>query len=207
MARKHSLSDLIQEEAQKFTPSEGESAIEVTAQAVVEDAATPEEITQQTPEASATKRSTTTKADLEVTIKELQTSLAASQKSLAASQKNEKALQAQIVDLQSALAEQQASVEKVTKELFETKKTALQLAEANSQLIEESKSLQKEQESLIEASKSLKQEHAIQIQKQQEQKSFKPIVNYKKSHRSPEHMPVQQTDAQEDFSANTWLYD
>ncbi|AUT00992.1 hypothetical protein CLI64_11590 [Nostoc sp. CENA543] len=185
MARKQSLSDLIQAEAQKFEPSAGEPTIEVSAQAVEED-------TKPTAEASATKRSNPTKADLEVTIKELQADLAASQQ-------NEKTLQQEIANLQSALAEQKATVERVTKELHETKQTALQLAEANSQLIEENKSVKQEQEA--------------QLQKQQEKEKAKqpkphqPVL-YRKSHRTPEQYPVVQTnESKDDFSSNTWLYD
>jgi chromosome segregation ATPase len=200
MARKQSLSDLIQEEAQKFTPTGDESAIEVTAEAVTEDTETSVDSSKQTPEPSATKRTNPTKADLEVTIKELQTSLAASQA-------HEKTLEQQIVELQSALAEQQTSVERLTKELYDTKKTALQLAEANSQLIEESQTLKQEQEALKEATKAAKQEAQVAIQKQPEPKSYKPVLSYRKSHRTPEQMPVQQSEAQDDFSANTWLYD
>lgn len=196
MARKHSLSDLIQEEAQKFTPTADESAIEVTAEAVTEDTETPADSSKQIPEPSATKRTNPTKADLEVTIKELQTSLAASQA-------HEKTLEQQIVELQSALAEQQTSVERLTKELYDAKKTILQLAEANSQLIEESQTLKQEQE----ASKAAKQQAQVAIQKQPEPKSYKPVLSYRKSHRTPEQMPVQQSEAQDDFSANTWLYD
>lgn len=192
MARKQSLSDLIQAEAQKFDPSQGESAIEVTAQTVAEEIATPQENNQSTSETSTTKRSNPTKADLEVTIKELQTSLTVSEQ-------NEKALQQQIVDLQSALAAQKSSLEKVTKELSETKQTALQLAEANSQIIEENKAFKQAQETQIQQQKT--------TEKTKEQKSHQPVL-YRKSHRTAEQFPVvQPTESKDDFSANTWLYD
>lgn len=186
MARKQSLSDLIQEEAQKFNPSEGEPAIEVNAQAVVEEeATTPDETSQQPLEIPTNKRTNPTKADLEAIIKELKASLETSQQ-------NEKALQQQIADLQSALTEQQASVERVTKELDDAKKTVLQLAEANSQLIEENK--------------SLKEKPQPPVHKPQEQPSYKPVT-YRKSHRITENLPTQPNESPEDFSANTWLYD
>ncbi len=60
-----SVSDLLQEEAQKFTPSEDESAIEVTAEAVNEQntPAVEEDAPTQTPEQStASKRTIPTKA-------------------------------------------------------------------------------------------------------------------------------------------------
>lgn len=192
MPRKQNLSDLIQEEAQKFTPSAGETAIEVTDQEVVEETSTTPEESEQTLEATATKRSTPTKADLEATIKELQASL---QKS----EQQEKSLQQKIDDLQSALSEQKSSVKKLTKELDETKKTALQLAEANSQLIEEQKSLALAQE------KELLEKEQLEKQRQ-EKESYKP-VHYRKSHRLPEKYPTQQIETNDDFSSNTWLYD
>ncbi|MBD2440103.1 hypothetical protein [Nostoc sp. FACHB-110] len=183
MARKQNLSDLIQEEAQKLTPNSAkdEGAIEVPAVPVVEETTATEESTAET----SAKRNTPTKADLEATIKDLQTTLEKNQAT-------EKDLQKQIKELKSALAEQQTSVERLTQELEETKKTALQLAEANSQLIEENKALQQPKTSIV---------------KQQPKESYKPVVDYRKSHRSPERLPDMPAETKDDFAANTWLYD
>ncbi|WP_066381647.1 hypothetical protein [Anabaena sp. CA = ATCC 33047] len=186
MPKKHSLSDLIQEEVQKFNPSEGESAINVNAVEVAEDnAATPEETSQPIAETLTNKRSNPTKADLEATIKQLQASLETSQQ-------NEMSLKQKKLELESALAQQKAAVERITKELYEAKQTALQLAEANSQLIEENQ--------------SLKQKPPTPTPKQPEQPTYKPVT-YRKSHLTPEKLPVQPTESQDNFSANTWLYD
>ncbi len=203
MPRKQNLSDLIQEEAQKFTPSAGEDAIEVTAQTVTEETAvTPEE--PPTPEENGAKRST--KADLEATIKELQASLKKSEQ-------QEKTLQQTIEELQAALSEQKSSVNKLTKELEETKKTALQLAQANSQLIEEHKSLalaqEKEQQAKLQQEKQ--QQEKLQQEQLQKQKDIYKPVPYRKSTRLPDNRPTQpnQTtnEIKDDFASNTWLYD
>jgi len=184
MARKQNLSDLIQEEAQKLTPNRAkdEGAIEVPAVEVAEQtAATNEEAVTET----SAKRNTPTKADLEATIQDLKTTLEKNQAT-------EKALQKQIKELQSALSEQQTSVERLTKELDETKKTALHLAEANSKLIEENKALQQPKASIV---------------KQQPKESYKPVVDYRKSHRSPDILPNMPAETKDDFASNTWLYD
>jgi hypothetical protein len=217
---KKRLSDLIQEEAQKLTPNENESVIEVTAQEVTEQdtsdaAASPT----QTPEPTAAKRTIPTKADLEIIIKELK-------ETLEKKQDKEKYLQQQIADLQSSVSEQKASTEKLTKELQEAKKAAIHLAEANSQLIEENNSLkqEKEQELLRQEKEQelLKQEKEQELLKQekenkllQQEKDNKSAIQvkekydpmgYRKSHRVPEHLLERQKE-EDDFAANTWLYD
>ncbi|MEJ1930980.1 hypothetical protein WDZ92_12030 [Nostoc sp. NIES-2111] len=204
MPRKQNLSDLIQEEAQKFTPSADEAAIEVTAQAVTEETAVTPEESQET-EANGAKRGVPTKADLEATIKELQISLKKSEQ-------QEKTLQQKIEELQSALSEQKSSVKKLTKELEETKKTALQLAQANSKLIDEHKALviaqEKEQLEKLEQEK-LQLEKLQQEKLQQEKQSYKPVP-YRKSTRLPDNrptQPLQPIETKDDFASNTWLYD
>lgn len=186
MARKQqSISDLIQEEAQKLTPNSAvdEAAIEVTSVPVAEQTTSAEaELPTETAESTSAKRNTPTKADLEATITDLKTTLEKNQAT-------EKALQKQIKDLQSALSKHQAAVESLTKELEETKQTALQLAQANSQLIEENKALQQPQQSIVKQSKA-----------------YNPI-DYRKSHRSPERLPDMPAETKDDFAANTWLYD
>ena len=108
------LTELLQEEAQKFTPVEGEPLIEVTAKTI--------------------ETTTYTKTNLETTVKELQ-------EIIGKLQQKELDLQQQITDLKIALSEKQVFSEKLTTELYEAKQTALQLADSNSKLIEESKAL------------------------------------------------------------------
>lgn len=180
MAKKN-LSDLLQEEAQKFTPQVGDTAIEVTAQAVVEEHFSTTE--DSTP--AANRRTNPTKADLEVTIKELTTTLEKSQK-------KEVSLREQISDLKADLSTQNTLVERLTTELHETKKTALQLAESNSQLIAEIEVLKKPQEPVKETAKQISKSLSI---------------NPKKSYRSPERLQELPNQANDDFANNTWLYD
>ncbi|MDZ7952941.1 hypothetical protein [Nostoc sp. DedQUE09] len=209
MARKQSLSDLLQEEAQKFTPPEGESAIEVTAEKIVEEQASDDEESLGQPlEPTSTKRTSPTKADLEATVKELTSNLETSHK-------KEASLEQEITDLQSKLSkqktfvsEQKSLLEQLTKELDETKKTALQLAEANSQLIEEINSLkQKAAQKTEEKSKLVvKETSAIKPVKDH----YNPL-NYKKSHRSSEtlaqNQPQNQPNEYPESSNEMWLLD
>jgi chromosome segregation ATPase len=206
-----SVSDLLQEEAQKFTPSEGESAIEVTAEAVTEQN---EPVAEEspTPEQSTTVRRTTpTKADLEVTINELK-------ESLEQSQKKEATLEKQVVDLQAAVAEQKALAKRMTKELDEAKKAAIHLAESNSQLIEEINSLKQEKESFTEANAKLVEQSKLEQSKQssalkQQKPIYQPVKsgyhqdNYKKSYRTSERLATTQPDEYEDTSSQMWLLD
>ncbi|MEH2226522.1 hypothetical protein [Nostoc sp.] len=212
MARKQSLSDLLQEEAQKFTPPEGESAIEVTAEKIVEEQASADEESLGQPlEPASTKRSPT-KADLEVTVKELTSNLETSHK-------KEASLGQEITDLQSKLSkqktfvsEQKSLLEQLTKELDETKKTALQLAEANSLLIEEINSFKKEAEQ--KAVQKAEEKSKLVVK---ETSAIKPVkdhynpLNYKKSHRSSETLaqaqPQNQPNVYPDSSNEMWLLD
>ncbi|MEH2092930.1 hypothetical protein [Nostoc sp.] len=207
MARKQSLSDLLQEEAQKFTPPEGESAIEVTAEAIAEEeASSDEESSAQTLDPTSTKRTSPTKADLEATVKELTINLEKSHK-------KEASLGQEIADLQSKLSKQQtlASEQKllaqqVIKELDETKKTALQLAEANSLLIEEINALKQTAEDKSKLAVAVKETSAIKPVKDH----YNPL-NYKKSHRSSETLaqaqPQNQPNEYPDSSNEMWLLD
>ncbi|MEH1922685.1 hypothetical protein [Nostoc sp.] len=207
MARKQSLSDLLQEEAQKFTPPEGESAIEVTAEKIVEEQASDDEESLGQPlEPTSTKRTSPTKADLEATVKELTSNLETSHK-------KEASLGQEITDLQSKLSkqktfasEQTSLLEQLTKELEETKKTALQLAEANSQLIEEIKTLKQAAEEKSQLAVAVKETSAIKPVKDH----YNPL-NYKKSHRSSEtlaqNQPQNQPNEYPDSSNEMWLLD
>ena len=206
MARKQSLSDLLQEEAQKFTPPEGESAIEVTAEKIVEEQASDDEESLGQPlEPASTKRSPT-KADLEVTVKELTSNLETSHK-------KEASLGQEITDLQSKLSkqktfvsEQKSLLEQLTKELDDTKKTALQLAEANSLLIEEINALKQTAEDKSKLAVAVKETSAIKPVKEH----YNPL-NYKKSHRSSEtlaqNQPQNQPNEYPDSSNEMWLLD
>ncbi|QXE24867.1 hypothetical protein B6N60_03577 [Richelia sinica FACHB-800] len=175
---KKRLADLLQEEAQKFTPNSDEPTIEVTAQAIVVDTITePETDTTSVSEAPAVKRANSQKAELEATIKELQ-------KTINTAQKQEIHFQEQINDLQAALSERDGLVEKLARELSEAKQTALQLADANSQLLEEIKALKEPKG------------HSKLIYKQ-------PT----KTHRNLPHITAPNNEPKEDFGSNTWLYD
>jgi chromosome segregation ATPase len=118
---KKNLTNLIQQEAQKFTPPTGEPVIEVTAQAVLETQTT---ITD-TPHSPNNK-------ELEAKIEELQ-------QIVATSKQKEANLKNKIKDLQITVTEKEALVERLMLELQETKQTALQLADSNSQLLAEIK--------------------------------------------------------------------
>jgi len=201
MAKKQSLSDLLQQEAQKFTSPEDESVIEVSAQEIAhEEATTDEESSPPIPEPTTIRRTNPTKADLEATVKELTSNLEKSHQ-------KEAALEQEIVDLKSKLSQQKTLVseqkilaEQLTKELDETKKTALQLAEANSKLIEEINALKQAAETKSQV--VAKQTSAIKPVKE----NYNPL-NYKKSHRSSEKLAERQTSTNDDFAENTWLYD
>lgn len=193
MAKK-SISDLLQEEAQKLTPTVEESAIEVEAVEIAEqETSADDETATLTPEPNSTRRTNPTKADLEVTIKELK-------ETLEQSHKKEKKFQQKITDLQSTLSEQQAVAERLTKELNEAKNTVLQLADANSKLIEENNSLKQEKENQA-AVKEKETKSSIQVREK-----YNP-VGYKKSHRISEKLPEYPKETNDDFSSNTWLYD
>ncbi|MBD2530664.1 hypothetical protein H6G97_14210 [Nostoc flagelliforme FACHB-838] len=208
MPRKQSLSDLLQEEAQKFTPTEGEPAIEITAEKVVveEQPSSDEESSAQTSEPDSNKRTSPTKADLEATVKELTANLEESHK-------KEASLEQEIVDLQSKLSkqktlvsEQKSLAQQVAKELEETKKTALQLAEANSQLIEEVNALKQTAEDKFKLAVAVKETSAIRPVKDH----YNPL-NYKKSHRSSETLaqaqPQNQPNEYPESSNEMWLLD
>ncbi|MBD2415827.1 hypothetical protein FACHB389_27330 [Nostoc calcicola FACHB-389] len=201
MAKKQSLSDLLQQEAQKFTSPEDESAIEVSAEEITqEDAATDEESSPQTVEPTTNRRTNPTKADLEVTIKDLTNNLEKSHQ-------KEASLEQEITDLKSKLSrqttlasEQKTIAQQLTKELDETKKTALQLAEANSLLIEEINALKQTAED--KSKLVVKETSAIKPIKEH----YNPL-NYKKSHRSSEKLAQHQPDESDDSSNQMWLLD
>ncbi|MHC5614920.1 MAG: hypothetical protein ACYTXA_29060 [Nostoc sp.] len=185
MARKQSLSDLLQEEAQKFTPSEGEPAIEVTAEKIAEDSSSDEESSTQTPDSTSTKRTSPTNVDLEETLKELTTNLETSHKKEASLGQEIANLQSKLSQQKTLASEQRLIAEELTKELDETKKTALQLAQANSQLIEEINALKQTAED--KSKLVVKETSAIKPVKEQ----YNPY-NHKKSHRPSERLAPNQ---------------
>lgn len=215
---KRRVADVLQEQTQKFTPEKSESAIEVSAEAIVEHAESSEELLTDTPEQTPARR-TPTKADLEAMVKELQ-------EKDERSRQREKQLQQENSDLQSALSgeqallsEQKTLVERLTKELYDAKKAALQLAEANSQLIEESKVIKKEKEKekesivvkqekqIIPASSYRKSYQALEKapQHQPEQNQFKPAASYyRKSYYSSQKPPQQQPEQHEFKPADSY---
>ncbi|MBW4673635.1 MAG: hypothetical protein KME52_06335 [Desmonostoc geniculatum HA4340-LM1] len=201
MAKKQSLSDLLQQEAQKITSPEDDSAIEVSAEEITqEDAATDEESSPQIAEPTTNRRTNPTKADLEVTIKDLTNNLEKSHQ-------KEASLEQEITDLKSKLSrqttlasEQKTIAQQLTKELDETKKTALQLAEANSLLIEEINALKQTAED--KSKLVVKETSAIKPIKEH----YNPL-NYKKSHRSSEKLAQNQPDESDDSSNQMWLLD
>ncbi|MEA5620175.1 hypothetical protein VB711_20335 [Cronbergia sp. UHCC 0137] len=182
------LTDLLQEESQKFTSIEGESTIDINAEAITEEDA---------PE-------TSTQINLELTVKELQQMIDKSQKqeldlqqqvsdlktAFDKSQKQEIVLQQQVINLQTALFEQKPLAERLTKELEEAKQTILQLVEANSKLIAEINDLRR-----------VKEPEAQPV------RAITKSINPKKSHRSPERLQERPTQSNENFADNTWLYD
>ncbi|AFZ58876.1 hypothetical protein H6G54_17485 [Anabaena cylindrica FACHB-243] len=185
MAKKN-LSDLLQEEAQKFTPQVGDTAIEVTAQKVEEDNSSPLE---EEPASTSNRRTTPTKADLEITIKELTATLEKVQK-------KEVSLKEQISDFKTDLSVQKALAERLNTELHETKKTALQLAESNSKLIAEINELKKVKEPVKETFIEPVKETSRSLS-----------INPKKSHRSAERLQEMPNQSNDNFADNTWLYD
>ncbi|WP_071190517.1 hypothetical protein [Trichormus sp. NMC-1] len=193
MAKKN-LSDLLQEEAQKFTPQVGDTAIEVTAQKVEEENSSPME---EEAASTSTKRTTPTKADLEATIQALTANLEKAQQ-------KEVSFKEHISDLKTDLSLQKALEERLTTELYETKKTALQLAESNSQLIEEINGLKKVKEPVKEP---VKETYKEPIRETYKETSRSLSINPKKSHRSPERLQEKPNQSNDNFADNTWLYD
>jgi chromosome segregation ATPase len=146
---KKRLSDLLQEEAHKSSPSDSESAIEVTATPVsstseeeteknvnleIEEAGSKSVQEESMPddESTSARRTYATKAELEVTVKELR-------EALEQANQTEASLQQKIADLQSTLAEHTELIDRLKKELQEAKQAAVHLAEANAKLMEEHK--------------------------------------------------------------------
>jgi translation initiation factor 2B subunit (eIF-2B alpha/beta/delta family) len=191
MPRKR-LTDLLQEETQKFTPSPDESTIEVTAKPVVETEISESE---EKPLETTAKSKTPTKADLEATIQNLQ-------ESLEKYQNQEISVQQEIAELKTALSEQKSLSEKLGKELYETKKTALKLAESNSKLIEEMEVLKNQ------AIKEPVKEPIKETIKEPVKETSKSLaVNPQKYYKTPTIITTKPGQTKDDFTDKTWLLD
>ncbi|QDL11566.1 hypothetical protein DP113_30140 [Brasilonema octagenarum UFV-E1] len=142
---KKRLSDLLQEEAQKLSPSEGETTIDVDAVAddnssTSSDSDTEnEEETQQAAETTTSKRTTPTKAELEATVKELK-------EALEKAQKKETSLVKQLKNTLEKTQQNQASVVNELKETME--KTQKKEASVVKQLKETLEKAQEKEASL-----------------------------------------------------------
>jgi hypothetical protein len=192
MVRKNAAK-AVQEETQKLIPLVNQSAIEVTAEEVTEEEImTTKNVSQQKSQENSVVDHTATMNNLEIQVAELKLSLQQSHE-------QEKNSHQQIVDLQSALYEKQVLIEKLTKELEEAKKAALNLAEVNSKLIAES---QAKNEAKPQKPTVTQPEKASAIQVKE---PYNP-VGYRKSYRVPDRL-VERQKPDDDFGANTWLYD
>ncbi|EFA73268.1 hypothetical protein CRD_01367 [Raphidiopsis brookii D9] len=187
MPRKR-LTDLLQEEVQKFTPPSDESVVETTAKKV--------------PDLELASNSTSDNSNGlhgGVTVQELQ-------ESLNRYHVRETAMQQEIGELKNALSEQRYLSEKLGKELYETKKTALKLAESNSTLIEENNQLKQQA-----AQQVIPNSTGESVQSTQPTKDVAKslIINPRKSYSPPEiFIDRSKVDTKkDDFSNNTWLYD
>ena len=177
MAKK-SLGDLLREEAQKPLELQDTQELpesptldvdEVVSDEFIEADETPSMLEQpleiaapETPSASYTSRTRTTKAELETMVSELR-------RTLQQVRRQEKSLQQQLTDLQSDLQEQKTLVaklqadlskgEQIKTELEQAKKVILQLSEANSN------SQKAEPSAKEKVEHSVKEKQNLQIQK------------------------------------------
>ncbi|MEA5569652.1 hypothetical protein [Calothrix sp. UHCC 0171] len=211
---KRQLTELIQDEAKKIPTPAQDSVIDVTATAVkaseqkedkeakISDIQAKTE-TENIEEEKNSKRTHPTKAELEVTVKELNELLTeASDRQIN--------LQQEIDKLQSTLSEQQAKANGLAKELQEAKTAAIHLADANSQLNAEINALKQEKA-------QFEQEKAqIALVQQTKQKpapeTYKPVLHHKKSYhafdrRPIEPLPTRESEEQKENSSPMWLLD
>lgn len=197
--QQNSISKLLQEEAQKSPPQEGETTIETTATPVdspngsVEQHNSHQAEEDSTPvvEQTTTRRTNPTKAELEVIKKELKNTVEQAQE-------NEASLKQQIVDLQSALSEQKESVEQLKKELNEAKQAAVYLAQNNSQLTEELNALK--QPTKVQPTKT-------QLTKAQPTQNTSAITYRKRYQRELQELPHEQPGGSVDDTSPMWLLD
>jgi len=196
MPRKR-LTDLLQEEVQKFTPDE--SVVETTAKKIP-DLELPEDGSNSVTIVSSNSTSDNSNGlHWGVTVQELQ-------ESLNRYHVRETAMQQELGELKNALSEQRSLSEKLGKELYETKKTALKLAESNSTLIEENNQLKQQT-----AQQVIPNSTGESVQSTQPTKDVAKslVINPRKSYSPPEiFIDKSKADTKkDDFSNNTWLYD
>ncbi|MFM7559465.1 hypothetical protein [Cylindrospermopsis raciborskii] len=196
MPRKR-LTDLLQEEVQKFTPDE--SVVETTAKKIP-DLELPEDGSNSVTIVSSNSTSDNSNGlHWGVTVQELQ-------ESLNRYHIRETAMQQELGELKNALSEQRSLSEKLGKELYETKKTALKLAESNSTLIEENNQLKQQT-----AQQVIPNSTGESVQSTQPTKDVAKslVINPRKSYSPPEiFIDKSKADTKkDDFSNNTWLYD
>ena len=188
MPRKR-LTDLLQEEVQKFTPPSGESVVETTAKKVPDLELA----------GDGSNSDNSNGPYWGVRVQELQ-------ESLDRYHVRETTMQQEIGELKNALSEQRSLSEKLGKELYETKKTALKLAESNSILIEENNQLKQQT-----AQQVTPNSRGESVQSTQPTKDVTKslVINPRKSYSPPEiFIDRSKVDTKrDDFSNNAWLYD
>lgn len=223
MAKKN-LSDLLQEEAQKFSPPEGETTIDVVAitdnnpsspsdndTGKEEGSAQLEEESKQAADSTTSKRTNPTKAELEATVKELKEALEKAQQketslvkdlkeTIEKAQQKEASFQQEVADLQSDLSKQKKLAAKLKTELDDAKQAAVHLAGANSKLTETITTLQQEKEK-TQSSQQKKEDN------QSSPKSIKSSISNRKSYHLPERQPVNKPEESVDNSSPMWLLD
>jgi chromosome segregation ATPase len=231
MVRKR-IADMLQEEAQKFIPTEGEPVIEVTAtpinspenngkesdDASVDTSAEKELLTDTTQESSV-KGTSRTKAELEATVKELKNNLAQLEESQVSLEKENNSLQKENNSLQkenNSLQKENNSLQKQNTDLQASFSEQKNLAEKLKKELNDTKKdalqLAEANSKLVEEMNALKQEEQEKQQKQQKQETehreitHQPSsLNYKKSHRTVERLATTQPHPQEEkeFGADT----
>jgi hypothetical protein len=128
----------LQQEAQKYSPSEGTPTIEVSATTVHANSEQPP-----VPLESPVDKKY---LQLEATVKELR-------EALDKAKQNEASYQEKIIDLQSALLKQKELSERLKSEVEEAKNAAIHLAQANSKLTEEASVLKEAKEAVLASAK------------------------------------------------------
>jgi chromosome segregation ATPase len=225
---KKRLADMIQEEAQKFTPTEGEPVIEVTATPVnspVNDVKESDEISvniladqelsTDATEQTSPKHTSPTKAELEATVKELKDTLVQLEESQFSLEKENNSLQKESNSLQkenNSLQKENNTLQKQNTDLQASLSEQKSLAEKLKKELHDTKKdalhLAEANSKLVEQMNAFKREEQEEQEKQETQqkleKQQKEIVhkpsslNYKKSHRTVERLATSQPHIQEE---------
>lgn len=177
------ISNLQQEEAQKFSSSQDEPFIEVSATAV-------------SPSTSSDSPTKDRESQLEATVKQLR-------EALEKAQQKEIALLEEINDLKSSLSGQKELVERFQKELNEAKQAATHLALANSKLTEQlTEQLNPPKQQSVNLSKQVSVNPNPPTQKKE---SIQLTKSHRKSYSTPIILPENKQDA--DTNTQMWLLD